>query len=330
MREQGRGRQRRRRQRSRRRIVTTAAAILAAVAIAAGVILYNRSPDSSTGPLPVHLPTGTGSYLGIFDKDIPNSYSGVTAFTKATGAKPDLVMYYSGWYVPFPTKFATTAANEGAAPLVQMDPTKIKIAAIASGQYDGYLSAYAEAVRAYRHPVVLSFGHEMNGDWSTWGYRNTSPAVFVHAWRHIVNLFRALGANNVTWLWTVNIINDTQRGRIPGPAPWWPGSSYVNWVGIDGYYLKPSWQFAPLFGPTIDAVRALTLDPILIAETAAVPSADQPAKIANLFAGIRQYGLLGFVWFDDTNYQGVPFAIDSPAAFAAFRNGAGTYTRPGS
>jgi mannan endo-1,4-beta-mannosidase len=330
MREQGRGRQRRRRQRSRRRIVTTAAAILAAVAIAAGVILYNRSPDSSTGPLPVHLPTGTGSYLGIFDKDIPNSYSGVTAFTKATGAKPDLVMYYSGWYVPFPTKFATTAANEGAAPLVQMDPTKIKIAAIASGQYDGYLSAYAEAVRAYRHPVVLSFGHEMNGDWSTWGYRNTSPAVFVRAWRHIVNLFRALGANNVTWLWTVNIINDTQRGRIPGPAPWWPGSSYVNWVGIDGYYLKPSWQFAPLFGPTIDAVRALTLDPILIAETGAVPAADQPAKIANLFAGIRQYGLLGFVWFDDTNYKGVPFAIDSPAAFAAFRNGASTYTRPGS
>ena len=32
----------------------------------------------------------------------------------------------------------------------------------------------------------------------------------------------------------------------------------MTWVGIDGYYLKPSWQFAPLFGPTIGAVRALT------------------------------------------------------------------------
>jgi mannan endo-1,4-beta-mannosidase len=335
MRDQSRRGQRRRRQRSRGRIVTSAVVILAAVAIAAGVILYNRSADTSTGPLPVHLPTGTGSYLGLFDKDIPNSYSGVTAFTKATGARPDVVMYYSGWYVPFPAKFATTAANEGAAPLVQMDPTGvdgrgIKLAAIASGQYDGYLSAYAEAVRAYRHPVILSFGHEMNGGWYSWGYKDTTPAVFVAAWRHIVNLFRALGANNVTWLWTVNIIDDTQDGRIPGPAPWWPGSSYVNWVGIDGYYLKPSWQFAPLFGPTIDAVRDLTLDPILIAETGAVPTADQPAKIANLFAGIRQYGLLGFVWFDDTNSKGVPFGIDSPAAFAAFRKGAGTYHKPGS
>ena len=45
---------------------------------------------------------------------------------------------------------------------------------------------------------------------------------------------------------------------IPRPGQWWPGNSYVNWVGIDGYYLKPSWSFAPLFGPTIGAVRGLT------------------------------------------------------------------------
>ena len=65
--------------------------------------------------------------------------------------------------------------------------------------------------------------------------------------------------------------------------------------------------FAPLFGPTIAAVRALTADPILIAETGAVPAAGQPAKITDLFAGIRSYGLLGFVWFDVTNNIGQAF-----------------------
>jgi hypothetical protein len=53
-------------------------------------------------------------------------------------------MYYSGWYVPFPVKFADTAASNGAVPLVQMDPDILKpteIAEIASGKYDGYLSA---------------------------------------------------------------------------------------------------------------------------------------------------------------------------------------------
>ena len=70
----------------------------------------------------------------------------------------------------------------------------------------------------------------------------------------------------------------TARSRRPNP--WWPGSSYVTWVGIDGYYLKPSWKFAPLFGPTIGVVQELTADPILIAETGAVPASGQPAKIS--------------------------------------------------
>jgi mannan endo-1,4-beta-mannosidase len=318
--------------RRRRRIITTSLAIIAAAAIAAGVSLYNLhdKPAEHTGPLPVNLPTTPQSYLGVFADGAPASSGGVTAFTSATGARPDVLMYYSGWFESFQTSFATTAAKNGAVPLVQMDPDGVSVAAIASGRYDGYLSAYAEAVRAYRHPVILSFGHEMNGNWYAWGYRKTSPAAFVAAWRHIVTLFRALGARNVTWLWTINIVNDTQRGRIPPPAPWWPGSSYVTWVGIDGYYLKPSWQFAPLFGPTIAKVHALTRDPILIAETGATPASGQPAKIADVFAGIHAYGLLGFVWFDSTNSINQDFSINSPAAVAAFRQGASTFTRPGS
>ena len=316
--------------RKRRRIVTTGAAIIAVAAIALGITLYNKSADP-TGPLPVHLPPASASYLGVFAKGVPDSYGEVTAFTNATRANPDIVMYYSGWYVPFPVSFANTAANRGAVPLVQMDPDSIKIAEIASGRYDGYLSSYAESVRAYRHPVILSFGHEMNGNWSSWGYRNTSPTVFVAAWRHIVKLFRVLGARNVTWLWTVNIINDSRSGKVDDNLDhWWPGNSYVTWVGIDGYYLKPSWQFAPLFGPTIGAVRALTGDPILIAETGALPAAGQPAKITDLFAGIHSYGLLGFVWFDTANSIGQSFGINSPAAIAAFQQGASTYHRPDS
>jgi mannan endo-1,4-beta-mannosidase len=316
------------RRRGPSRFIVGALVIVVVAALGVGVYLRTRSTDSG-GPLPVQLPPDAGSYLGVYAHGVPDSYSSVAAFNSTTDAKPDVVMYYSGWYVPFPTKFAMTVANNGAVPLVQMDPDKINVSQIASGHYDGYLSAYAEAVRAYHHPVIISFGHEMNGTWYTWGYKQTSPKVFVAAWRHIVKLFRALQTNNVTWLWTVNIINHAHGGTIPNPDPWWPGSSYVNWVGIDGYYLKPTWKFAPLFGPTIAAVKKLTYDPILVAETGAVPAANQPAKIADLFSGIQQYGLLGFVWFDATNKNGEPFGISTPAAVAAFRKGASTYTRPG-
>ena len=90
-----------RRQRRPRRIVTNGAAILLAAAIAAGVILYNKSTDVSTGPLPVHLPPAASSYLGVFAGGAPASYAGVTAFAHATGSRPDVVMYYSDGMSPF-------------------------------------------------------------------------------------------------------------------------------------------------------------------------------------------------------------------------------------
>ena len=59
--------------------------------------------------------------------------------------------------------------------------------------------------------------------WYSWGYRHTSPTTFVsYPGGTLSSYFRALRADNVTWLWTINIINDTQRGRIPRPAQWWP------------------------------------------------------------------------------------------------------------
>jgi hypothetical protein len=227
----------------------------------------------------------------------------------------------------FQVGFATVAARNGAVPLVQLDPKDVSIAAVAAGKYDSYLISYAKAVGAYGRPVIIGFGHEMNGYWYSWGYLHTPPAVFVAAWRHIVDVFRAAGARNVTWLWTINTIH--KRANVPSPGPWWPGASYVNWVGIDGYYFNPTSTFAAVFGPTIAAVRTLTHDPILISETAAPPSASQPTKIAELFAGVRLYGLLGFVWFNAT-HDTQDWRLNSPAAFAAFRREAQTYRRSSS
>lgn len=277
------------------------------------------SPSGSTS-----LPTSPDSYVGLYPNGAPYSYAGVTAFTHAAGVKPTLVLYYSGWLESFKESFAMAVSNNGAVPLVQIDPKDVSLKAIASGDYDEYLSGYAKSVRAYRRPVILSFGHEMNGYWYSWGYRNTPPAVFVAAWRHIVSLFRSVGARNVTWMWTINTIH--KRANVPSPGPWWPGASYVNWVGIDGYYFTSSNTFAPTFGPTIAAVRVLTHDPILIAETAAPSGANQAAKVSDLFTGIHLYGLLGLVWFDAVHTQ--DWRLTGHAAMAAFRRGAEMYHRP--
>jgi mannan endo-1,4-beta-mannosidase len=306
-----------------RKAVTIAAGVVVLIAVAFAT--YDFTGLRHSGPShprdPFALPASPDSYIGLYLRGVPESYAGVKAFANTTGVKPGVVVYYSGWLEPFQTSFATTTANDGAVPLVQINPVNVSIAAIASGKYDGYLRTYAKAVRAFRHPVIISFGHEMNGYWYSWGYTHTSPAVFVDAWRHIVTLFRALGTRNVTWLWTINTIHPNAGG--PSPAAWWPGSSYVTWIGMDGYYLNSPSVFASVFGPTIGAVRAFTHEPILIAETAATPAAGQPAKIADLFAGTRLYGLLGFVWFDTAG--DVDWRLNTSAAITALRRGARTY-----
>ena len=284
--------------------------------LAAAVLALLTTLAACGGTSPVARPTGM-SELGIFEPGVPESYAPVADFTAASGVRPNLNVYYSSWYRPFQPAFAAGAARHGAVTLVQIEPAGIDLAAIAAGKYDTYLRTYAAAVRSCGRKVILSFGHEMNASWYSWGFTHTSPATFLAAWRHIVTLFRAAGARNVTWLWTVNVTNASRVGPI---APWWPGDDYVTWVGIDGYFYGSSQTFDAVFRPTITAVRAITSKPVLIAETATAPAANKPAKVASLFAGVRVYGLLGFVWFDADKEQDWRLS-DDPAAMAALRVG---------
>jgi mannan endo-1,4-beta-mannosidase len=282
---------------------------------------------------PVHasLPPGPASYLGVYEDGSPPAYGPIANFTQAAGKRPNLVGYYSGWAAPFAKSFAQRIYGYGIIPYVQIDPTYASVSAIAAGAYDIYLRSYADSVRNFGHSVVIGFGHEMNAPWYSWGYGRLPPSTFVAAWRHIVTLFRGEGADNVTWLWTIN------QDR-PGTGPvesWWPGAKYVTWVGIDGYYFQPSDTFAKVFGPTIDQVRGFTKKPVLLSETAVGPNAGQFVKINNLFEGMHQYHTLGLVWFDKTQSGGIyrqDWRIeDNQVAEVAFRLGVSTLTlaRPG-
>ncbi len=299
--------------------------LLVAVAIAAAAIGFAAiriaSLTSDHGVTVTSLPTASASYLGVYEPGSPHSYWPVAEFAEVAGKQPNIVGYYSGWAEPFIRSFAERVRSHGAVTIVQIDPTYASLHGIAAGAYDGYLRTYADSVREFGHPVVIGFGHEMNATWYAWGYGHVPPATFIAAWRHIVTLFRRQGAANVTWLWTIQA--DTSG---TGPVrSWWPGAKYVTWVGIDGYYYRPSDTFASVFGQTIAQVREFTKKPVLLSETAVGPRAGQVAKIKDLFTGMRQYTTLGLVWFDITQHQGIyhqDWRIeDSPEAEAAFRQG---------
>jgi Glycosyl hydrolase family 26 len=304
---------------------------VAKIAIAAGVALVilaiaGRIILGSLAPKPVQL--SSGGLLGVAEAGETASYQPVEDFAAAVGRQPDIVLYYSSWKESFQERLAAAARAHGATPFVQIEPENTSLAAIAAGHDDGYLTSYARQVKAYGHNVMIGFAAEMNADWDPWGYRHTSPAVFVAAWRHVVTVFRQQGADQVTWVWTVNLTE-------PGTGPvqdWWPGDSYVTWVGIDGYYYRSDYTFDNAFLPTIAEVRIFTQRPILLAETAVGQVAGQAAKIPDLFNGVRANHLLGFVWFDQTQAGGLyhqDWRLEgNPAGLAAFRRELRTYKDP--
>jgi hypothetical protein len=283
------------------RIPLIVAVLLAMFALGfAGSRLVSSVPHP---PPPAHasLPPALASYLGTFEPGAPSDYGQVASFARTANRKPNLVGYYSGWTQPFDIASARMLQAHGAVPFVQIDPTATSIKAIANGTYDDYLRSYADSVRNFRHAVVIGFGHEMNASWYPWGYKRVPAATFVGAWRHIVTLFRKEGAQNVTWLWTLQAVE-------PGTGPiasWWPGAQYVTWVGIDGFYYRPSDSFASVFGKTITQVRTFTSKPVLLSENAVGPAAGQFAKIQDLFHGMAKYKTLGLVWFDKAQHGSI-------------------------
>jgi hypothetical protein len=289
----------------------------------------SQPAQSSPAAKRVHatLPRRPMSYLGVYEPDVPGSYTDIDGFAKVAGRQPNVVLYYNGWDEPFQSSFAQQARSHGATLMVDLDPTSVSVRAIATGRQDFYLRSYADAVRNFGAPVIISFGHEMNGNWYPWGWTHTPPQEFVRAWRHVVTVFRRAGADNVTWLWTVN-------GVVAGEGPisdYWPGAKYVTWVGIDGYYYQATATFYNTFVPTIEQIRQLTSKPIVIGETAIGQVAGQAAELPGLFAGARQYGLLGLVWFDQEQ-SGNVYKQDwrlegDPVAEAAFRREVSQYIR---
>jgi mannan endo-1,4-beta-mannosidase len=319
--------------RARKAATLTAITGLVVVGTAVGVSLYAFSharPGPAASPstaVPSHRPVAVRPlstsqvYLGVFQRGDTASYLPVERFANAVGMQPNIILCYTAWGGPFEMGFAERAAAHRAVPFVQMLPHGVSMASIADGQSDGYLRRYARSVRAYGHPVILSFAPEMNGWWYPWSHSHTPPGTWIAAWRHVVTVFRQQRASNVTWLWTVN----RRGGRTVSIGRYWPGQRYVTWIGIDGYYFTRRQTFTQIFRPTIRQARKLSSVPILLSETSIGQLAGQAHSMPNLFAGIRRYHLIGLVWFDAAQHGG-PYHQDwqlegHPAAVAAFRRG---------
>ncbi len=121
---------------------------------------------------------------------------------------------------------------------------------IASGQYDDYITQYAQDVKEYGHPLFIRLiCGEFNGNWwqmcSPKANSNLTTDDFVSAWRRVVDIFRQEGVTNVAWIWIPVAFPPPPQdwGRDPNWQAYYPGDDYVDWVGTDlNDWGKPNWM----------------------------------------------------------------------------------------
>jgi beta-mannanase len=101
------------------------------------------------------------------------------------------------------------------------------LAQIVGGQFDDCFRDVAQRLKGFAHPVFLRTMWEFNGTWFPWSYGGDASR-FVAAWRHVVDVFRAQGVTNVSFVWAPGEGHGCLRDC-------YPGDGYVDWVASDGY-----------------------------------------------------------------------------------------------
>jgi mannan endo-1,4-beta-mannosidase len=270
------------------------------------------------------------------------SYAPLDTYAAMVGHMPAIVWGVEYWGDPqrsgFPTQTIENFDQRGIMPMINWQPSiaessvnpvqpQYSWTSIASGKYDAYVRAWAIDAKANGHPLYVRLMHEMNGNWYPWGYHingNTDPADFVRAWRHIVDIFRAVGANNVGFVWCVDA-----RTWTPADKALYPGDDYVDWVAIDGYNSDRPWiDLYRRFNPSYTDLTALSTKPFMIAE---IGSVENPRPTGQTKADWIKQGLLqeipqsfprvrAVIWFDSNQGADRNWTVDSsPASLAAFK-----------
>ena len=264
------------------------------------------------------------TYFGAITSTTLPVAQGLSSFDAAIGYQANLTARYLLWGQSLPVDFLNEARQEGSQVMLELMPRNISLQKLLTGAGDSYLRQLATQIEQSHQRLLLSFAPEMNGRWNSWGPQNVPPSVFVEAWRHVHNVINAIAGSAITWVWQISRSFNASE-PVTKLKELWPGSKYVQRVGIDGYFYQKSDNFFNVFGISLKEIQTFTNEPVIITETSIGQRADQVQKIPVLFAGIRYWHVVGFIWFD-RNQKGNIYHQDwqlegHPLAIAAIRRG---------
>jgi hypothetical protein len=303
-------------------------AIFAAMITASAVLGAERIAAPPAGKL----------YQGIyFDEPAPGrdptehdvTAADVARFEQTLQTKSAWVYFSNNWFESrrFPAATCEWIRGLGKVPSIRLmlrsdseqnhAERTFSLANILAGKFDGDLKTWARDAKVFGSPILIEWGTEPNGTWFPWngkwsGGAREGPRRYVAAYRHIVDLMRGAGADNLQWVWHVNWL-DQPEAKWNAFENYYPGEDYCDWVALSAY--------GPLTPRAIDGTESFRFKmqtayprlttvapgkPVIIAEFGCdihhrKVDASEWARNAleDLFSG-RWPAVIGFCWWNES------------------------------
>jgi Glycosyl hydrolase family 26 len=213
------------------------------------------------GPIHIAPPPGEKLYHGFYwggvgtDTHDPTEHDVTPAdlkrYEEAVGKTTAWVYFSNNWFESrrFPAEMCGWIRELGKIPYIRLmlrsdvDQNHLEktfsLEKIIAGDFDADLRAWAREARNFESPILIEWGTEPNGNWFSWngkwnGGAREGPARYIAAYRRIVDLMRAEGANNLHWIWHVNWY-DEPEAKWNQFENYFPGENYCDWVALSAY-----------------------------------------------------------------------------------------------
>ena len=294
----------------------------------------SKDPDTTdpvTTPTKAQILAQQSRWYGLYTAQSPFNWSEYDQVSKEVGKATNMVGFFQGFDQDFNSNAVQRSWANGRLPMMTWESVPAKTGNdqpyvegytnedILSGKFDAYLTKYAQALKANGQPLVIRFDHEMNGQWYNWSEstkQQNAAGSYKAMWKHVWQVFQDNGANQYAiWDWSpsrIDKLGNPKYQTLDYMQNYYPGSEYVDWVGMSGYYRDATEAptFENTFGATLAQIRevapgkGIVLNEIGATETGGSVSNSQKSQwINSLFDALADPAnadIIGFAYFSET------------------------------